>query len=541
MSGPDLAERTDALARCLQVAGDRLGADLLAEGERVVAQVRDRLALAPGTTVAALAGATGSGKSSLFNALAGAELARPGTLRPTTSRPLAAVAADEDVHALLDWLEVGDRRALDRDAGAARGLPTGLVLLDLPDHDSVVTEHRATAERLYARADLLVWVLDPQKYADAVLHERYLRPLASHADVMVLALNHADRLPSADRAAWREDVRRLAGRDGLGDLPTVLVSARTGEGVDDLRALLARAAERRRAAADRLRADVADVAVRAVARLEAPGDVPRHAPPADALVTALEHAAGVPTVVDAVRRSAARRVRARTGWPPLRVLARLRPDPLRRLHLRPGTPDAAAVDRTSLPAAGPQVQAHAANAVRRWQDDATDGLPDAWVLGARADVRTDGLGDALDAAVAGTTLLPARAPWWARGVDALQWLGVAAAVAGLAWLGVLAGLAYLQLPAPSTPEWGPLPAPTALVLGGLVLGLVLALVGAVGAWAEGRRQAARARRRLRAAVAAVAEGRVVAPVTAQVDRWRAARDAARLAAGPGAGAARRRR
>ncbi|WP_246036877.1 GTPase [Cellulomonas telluris] len=541
MSGPGLAERTEALARCLQLAGDRLDGAVVAEGERVVAQVRERLALAPSTTVAALAGATGSGKSSLFNALAGADLARPGTLRPTTSRPLAAVAADEDVHALLDWLEVGDRRALDHGTGAARGLPTGLVLLDLPDHDSVVTEHRETAERLYARADLLVWVLDPQKYADAVLHERYLRPLARHADVMVLALNQADRLAADDRTTWREDVRRLAARDGLGDVETVLVSARTGEGVADLWALLARAAQRRRAAADRLSADVEDVAVRAVEALDGGTERRRDLPSPEALVTALEHAAGVPTVVDAVRRSAARRVRARTGWPPLRVLARLRPDPLRRLHLRPGTPDADTADRTSLPPAGPQVQAHAANAVRRWRDDATAGLPDAWVLGVRGDVRTDGLGDALDAAVAGTTLLPARAPWWARAVDVLQWVGVAAAVAGLLWLGVLAGLAYLRLPEPSTPHWGPLPAPTALLLGGLVLGLLLALLGAVGAWAEGRRQAARARRRLRAAVAGVADARVVAPVTAQVERWTSAHDAARRAAGAAAGARGRRR
>ncbi|MFS0706495.1 GTPase, partial [Cellulomonas sp. 179-A 9B4 NHS] len=260
MSRPDdLAERTDALDGLLRTAGHRLDPVLAAEGARVVAQVRERLALAPSTTVVALAGATGSGKSSLFNALAGADVARPGTLRPTTSRPLAAVATAEDVHALLDWLEVGDRRELPADDPATRGLPTGLVLLDLPDHDSVVQEHRATAERLYARADLLVWVLDPQKYADAVLHERYLRPLAGHAGVMVLALNHADRLRPDERETWRADVRRLASEDGLGDVPTVPVSARTGEGVDDLRALLARAAERRRAAADRLRADVARV------------------------------------------------------------------------------------------------------------------------------------------------------------------------------------------------------------------------------------------------------------------------------------------
>ncbi|QCB94073.1 GTPase [Cellulomonas shaoxiangyii] len=534
MSRPDdLAERTDALDGLLRTAGHRLDPALAAEGARVVAHVRERLALAPSTTVVALAGATGSGKSSLFNALAGADVARPGTLRPTTSRPLAAVATDEDVHALLDWLEVGDRHALPADNPTARGLPTGLVLLDLPDHDSVVVEHRATAERLYERADLLVWVLDPQKYADAVLHERYLRPLSGHAAVMVLALNQADRLAPGERVAWRDDVRRLAVQDGLDDVPVVPVSARTGEGVDELRALLARAAERRRAAADRLRADVSRIGSAVAAALDGGADVRRDVPPADRLVTALEHAAGVPTVVDAVRRSAARRVRARTGWPPLRALGRVRPDPLRRLHLQPGARDGDAADRTSLPPAGPQVQAQAANAVRGWLDEATTGLPDAWVLAVRADVRTGGLADDLDVAVASTTLLPARAPWWARTVDVLQWAGVVALVGGLVWLGVLAGTAYLRLPEPTTPEWGPLPAPTALVVGGLALGLLLTLLGTVGAWAEGRRQSARARRRLRASVARVATVRVVDPVTTELARWRSCRDLARRAAGDG--------
>jgi hypothetical protein len=31
-------------------------------------------------------------------------------------------------------------------------------------------------------ADMFVWVLDPQKYADAAIHNRYLAPLASHKD-----------------------------------------------------------------------------------------------------------------------------------------------------------------------------------------------------------------------------------------------------------------------------------------------------------------------------------------------------------------------
>ena len=53
----------------------------------------------------------------------------------------------------------------------------GLVLLDLPDHDSTEVSHHLEMDRLIKYADLLVWVLDPQKYADAAIHDRYIRPM----------------------------------------------------------------------------------------------------------------------------------------------------------------------------------------------------------------------------------------------------------------------------------------------------------------------------------------------------------------------------
>ena len=84
----------------------------------------------------------------------------------------------------------------------------GLVLLDLPDHDSTEVEHHVEVDRLVRMVDVMVWVLDPQKYADAALHERYLRPLASHAEVMVVTLNHVDELTATDIGlfAWADVV-----------------------------------------------------------------------------------------------------------------------------------------------------------------------------------------------------------------------------------------------------------------------------------------------------------------------------------------------
>ena len=56
-------------------------------GADVVDKVRARTAMRGGHTVVALAGATGSGKSSLFNALVGADVATVGARRPTTVTP----------------------------------------------------------------------------------------------------------------------------------------------------------------------------------------------------------------------------------------------------------------------------------------------------------------------------------------------------------------------------------------------------------------------------------------------------------------------
>ncbi|MBD4580924.1 ABC transporter, partial [Xanthomonas citri pv. citri] len=58
---------------------------------------------------------------------------------------------------------------------------TGLILLDLPDIDSVERGNREITSRLAGHVDVLVWVVDPEKYADAVLHREFLATMGSHA------------------------------------------------------------------------------------------------------------------------------------------------------------------------------------------------------------------------------------------------------------------------------------------------------------------------------------------------------------------------
>ena len=137
----DLDRRLTALADAVRVAEGRLDPEPVERARRVTDKAGTRLGLGIESTVVALAGPTGAGKSRLFNALSGDELAAVGRRRPTTSEGQAAVwGAGAD--ALLDWLEIGRRHRLD-----ANGLE-GLVLLDLPDFDSVEAAHRLEVDRI---------------------------------------------------------------------------------------------------------------------------------------------------------------------------------------------------------------------------------------------------------------------------------------------------------------------------------------------------------------------------------------------------------
>ena len=173
-----LAGRLEALRGAVEIAEARFDASEVTTARLVLDQAESRLGLSGSHTVVAIAGGTGSGKSSLFNALAGAALSPPGVTRPTTSTASACIwPAEEDVGPLLDWLVVPRRHHID--AATADADLAGLVLLDLPDFDSTADVHRIEVDRLINVVDAFIWLLDPQKYADAAVHDRYLKALAA--------------------------------------------------------------------------------------------------------------------------------------------------------------------------------------------------------------------------------------------------------------------------------------------------------------------------------------------------------------------------
>ncbi|QOR69070.1 50S ribosome-binding GTPase [Ruania alkalisoli] len=541
---PALADRIGALGEAVEALkpvagpGDPAISAALTGAEGVLHRAAERGGLSAAHTVVALAGATGSGKSSLTNALAGQEVTAVGARRPTTGHPVAVVWGTEPSGALLDWL--GITRRIDAVPASDVRLD-GLVLVDLPDIDSVKTDHHDRAARLAERVDMLVWVLDPQKYADAVVHQQYLRPMARHAEVTLAVLNQVDTLAPADARQVIADLGAKLADDGLSGVNVLGVSALTGAGLPDLRRRLGDVVARRAAVQARLTADVATAADRLVQACPAaaPGRITR----ADQrhLVDRLSEAGGVEMVAAAVAGSYRYRARRRAGWPVTRWLGRFRPDPLRRLHLgrparemqskEPGSEQQPVVAVSSSPPATPAVRSQAATALRRLAEASAGETTGVWRdhLREGAMTRIDDLPDALDAAISSRRSVHERDPRWFAVPSVLQWLWFAAAVTGALWLGVIAGVRYLGLPMPWTPQLGPVPAqepwpalpalpwPTVLLVAGLLLGVITSLL----VWAAARIGAARRRRKTRAelgrAVEQVAERLVLAEVRARID------------------------
>ena len=165
----DLVDHLKALTEAVELCEGRVPDEVLIEARRVVDHADRRLALSGSATVVALAGATGSGKSSTFNVLSGTDLATVGVRRPTTNHAMAVSWGDDSAEDLLDWLNIPRRHALEggpdsvdgHASGATPGDLDGLVLLDLPDHDSTEVQHRVEVDRLVQLVDMLIWVVDP--------------------------------------------------------------------------------------------------------------------------------------------------------------------------------------------------------------------------------------------------------------------------------------------------------------------------------------------------------------------------------------------
>ena len=520
--GGGVADRVTALEEFVVAASGRLDEQQLEPAREVAERAKERLRLSSEHTIVALAGATGSGKSSLFNKLTDLELAGVGVKRPTTSWALACAWGPEGAGEILSWIGIPERHQVSRmsmlDASTQDTNLQGLVLLDLPDHDSTEVSHHLEVDRLVRYADLVVWVLDPQKYADAAIHDRYLRPLASHADVMLVVLNHIDRIPEADQDSTLDDVHRLLRADGLVDVPVLATSAVRGDGLDELRRTLVKRIRDKASATQRLSLDVVTTAEKLATLngLEPARGVSHES--REAFEEALAQAAGVPTVVAAVESSVSQRRQRAMAWPPLRLLGKFRKDPLADLHLTSG--------RSSLPLTSPVQRSRVDAAVRDLAADAVRDLTPAWqaTVSSAAKQPLADLGDALDRAVVDTDLHVNETPGWVRGFGALQLLVLLAAVVGLVWMVAMLALQLSGSIAPDPPRVEGLSLPLLLVVGGLLMGWALAVLSTALARSSATRAAKAADLELRRTISEVATERL-APLEAELAAYERARTA----------------
>jgi GTP-binding protein EngB required for normal cell division len=513
----------------------------VARAAAVAQEASERLGIAPDAYVVALVGGTGVGKSTILNALAGEDVSPAGARRPTTGEPVAWVAAEavDEVRPLLARLGVESSRT------HAKPELRRVVILDLPDVDSLEAGHRATVEELLPKIDVVAWVTDPEKYADAVLHDAFLRDWMARLDRQIVVLNKADRLEAGALAnvkrdleglvartipatGWRERVGGLARDREVGRVPraapaVITASAIGGEaGIAELKAWLADAAEAKAVVAARLTA-----AARA-ALLELTSEAGVSSAVAGPLVPAVEQRRAIDAAVEEVLRVvdlpgaerqavAATRARARRrGTGPIGLLT----SAIYRFSGRQGraaNPTAFLRgwrDRGGL--------TRGAEVVRRAVVDALPGVPPA--LRGRYAAAAEGrdlerrFEDALDRVVARQAEIEAPSSRLWPVIGLLQTANTLLLVFAVAWV-VLWVIARPEVANYNLPLLGPVPAPMVLLFVGLATGYVLARLLSLHAGWLGRRWARRVSKELRDAIKDI----IAADAFAPIDRIEAAR------------------
>ncbi|HEY2128944.1 MAG TPA: GTPase [Streptosporangiaceae bacterium] len=531
----DLSTRLTALARVIQIGSARSGPDgfsraLLGDAEHLVARAGERLRMSANHTVAVLAGGTGSGKSSLFNRLAGADFSAVGVIRPFTKDPHACVWGMDGAAQLLEWLRIPPRNRYARSSALGEGEASlrGLILIDLPDHDSVAAAASDETNRLVGVADLMVWVLDPQKYADAAVHSRYLTPLAGHSSVIAVVLNQSDLLTAEQVEDCEADLTRLLDSEGLHDARVLVTSARTGAGVDELRKLLARTVAERQAASNRIAADLEVMAVRFLpyageGRGSSEDDDFSEVPPNSVatLADSFGRAAGAAGVGQALQSARELRATDYVGWPVSWLVDRaLGRDPVRKLRLGNLWEELRGV---SGGPAGAQ-QAEIDNALTVLGDQIGPTLPKPWSQTVRAAARSrrDEIPGALGAVIGDT--LPAEnsvEPWW-RMVAVWQGLLLGCVVAGLAWVVALVVIGVFHATRHALAifsdvallPWVILLIAAILTLGWLTASGCMSMVSSAAV-----RERSRIEQQMRAAMEQVAEQYVLVPVKQELSEY----------------------
>jgi hypothetical protein len=168
----------------------------------------------------ALAGGTGAGKSTLINAFAGTVIAEASEIRPTT-RHLQAYHHHEDSLGSLTEELASQASFVAHDRPELRHK----MLVDAPDLDSFMVQHRATTKALLKRSGLVLYVFSPERY----LEERTWSILRTETEFSASAavLNKVDRIGSPEELEQiTEDLRAHFAALGHGDIRIFRLCAR---------------------------------------------------------------------------------------------------------------------------------------------------------------------------------------------------------------------------------------------------------------------------------------------------------------------------
>ena len=540
-SAAGLSARLMALARIIEIGSARSGRDgfgdkLLADAEEVLGRAGERMRLSSSHTVVVLAGGTGSGKSSLFNRIAGADFSAVGVTRPVTTDAHACAWGDGGSDTILEWLAVPPRYRYSRASALDRGEDdlAGLVLVDLPDHDSVVNHAGDVVDRLVGMADVMIWVLDPQKYADAAVHRRFLVPLAGYSTVLVVVLNQSDLLDPGSVDECVADLRRLLDSENLHDVPILVTSAVSGAGLEDLRNLLTDGVNARRAAAARISADVDGVVSRFepfAGDMDAPvGRVPLTSK--SRLADRFGAAAGIAAVGDALRSARELRAADFVGWPVAWFARRVGGrDPLRKVRLGMLWNDLRSV--TAGPAGAQQAEID--NALTDLGNELAEPLPRPWSRTVRtaARSRADEIPAALGTGIGAVLPDEDSVVWWWRLAGVWQGLLLGAAAVAVAWVALIVtfGVFHAATGVPTLlSRTSALPWIIALAIVALVLGALTSSVCIRLVVSGAEREKAQITVAMQERIVGVAADMVIVPSEQELSELERFRDETRIAA-----------